>query len=146
MTDWRKSIRSVSDGGRNLIRRRTEPNRTADGIWSGGGRNTMTEVEVWGNRSWGLGQQKLRFRATEVGRLYYIYYWTFASSENSVVKGVKKFLQASGKAERSQMLIMLYQAKKLMASLGFAACSQELLSDRRARQLLNFLTTSICET
>ena len=38
---------------------------------------------------------------------------TFASSENSVVKGVKKFLQASGKAERSQMLIMLYQAKKL---------------------------------
>ena len=33
---------------------------------------------------------------------------------------------------------MLYQAKKLMASLGFAACLQELLSDRRARQLLNY--------
>ena len=33
-----------------------------------------------------------------------IFYWTFASLENSVVKGVKKFLQASGKAERSQML------------------------------------------
>ena len=43
-----------------------------------------------------------------------ILYWTLASSENSVVKGVKKFLQASGKAERSQMFIMLYQAK-LMA-------------------------------
>ena len=28
-----------------------------------------------------------------------------------------------------------------MASLGFAACLQELLSDRRARYLLNFLTT-----
>ena len=25
-----------------------------------------------------------------------------------------------------------------MASLGFAACKQELLSDRRARQLLNY--------
>ena len=36
------------------------------------------------------------------------------------------------------MLIMLYQAKKLMPSLGFAACLQELLSDRRARQLLNY--------
>ena len=33
---------------------------------------------------------------------------------------------------------MLYQAKKLMPSLGFAACLQELLSDRRARQLLNY--------
>ena len=43
------------------------------------------------------------------------------------------------------MLIMLYQAKKLMASLGFAACLQELLSDRRARYLLNFLTTFACE-
>lgn len=36
------------------------------------------------------------------------------------------------------MLIILYQAKKLMASLGFAACKQELLSDRRTRQLLNY--------
>ena len=33
-----------------------------------------------------------------------------------------------------------------MASLGFAACLQELLSDRRARYLLNFLTTFTCET
>ena len=33
---------------------------------------------------------------------------------------------------------MLYQAKKLMPSLGFAACLQELLSDRKARQLLNY--------
>ena len=32
-----------------------------------------------------------------------------------------------------------------MASLGFAACLQELLSDRRARYLLNFLTTFACE-
>ena len=28
-----------------------------------------------------------------------------------------------------------------MASLGFAACLQEILSDHRARYLLNFLTT-----
>ena len=32
-----------------------------------------------------------------------------------------------------------------MASLGFAACLQELLSDRRARILLNFLTSFACE-
>ena len=41
-----------SDGGRNPIGRRTESDRTADGIWSGGGRDTMTKVVVSGNGSW----------------------------------------------------------------------------------------------
>ena len=30
------------------------------------------------------------------------------------------------------------KAEKLMASLGFAACLQELLSNRKERKLLNF--------
>ena len=40
-----------SDGGRNPIGRRTESDRTADGIRLDGGRNTMTKVVVSGNRS-----------------------------------------------------------------------------------------------
>ena len=38
-----------SDGGRNLIGRRTESDWTADGIRSDGERNTMTKVVVSGN-------------------------------------------------------------------------------------------------
>ena len=40
-----------SDGGRNLIGRRTESDQTADGIRSDGERNTMTKVVVSGNGS-----------------------------------------------------------------------------------------------
>ena len=38
----------LSDGVRNPIGRRTESDWTAYGIWSDGGRSTMTEVEVLG--------------------------------------------------------------------------------------------------
>ena len=41
-----------SGGGRNLIGRRTESDWTADGIRLDGGRNTMTKVVVSGNGSW----------------------------------------------------------------------------------------------
>ena len=40
------------DGGRNPIGRRTESDRAAYGIWSGGVRNTMTAVAVLVSGSW----------------------------------------------------------------------------------------------
>ena len=44
----------MSDGGRNLIGRRTESDRTANGIQSDGGRNPMMEIVVLGYRSCGV--------------------------------------------------------------------------------------------
>ena len=40
-----------SDGGRNLIGRRTESDRAADGIRSGGGRERWKDVEGYGAKS-----------------------------------------------------------------------------------------------
>ena len=39
-----------SDGGRNPIRRRTQPNQTADATRSDGGRSTMQETEETTNK------------------------------------------------------------------------------------------------
>jgi len=42
------------------VGRRTESNRTADGIRSDGGRNLIGRRTEHDDRSWGFGQQKLR--------------------------------------------------------------------------------------